>query len=171
MRLGLLGLGRIDAFHAETLTSPPHSRVAGARLLYVSAAPQKSHRSGLRRRCPRVSQIITRRGRQAGVVVYPVPASFQPYLAGPGRPGRRPDGAERLVLPADAAPLRRQRPQCPGPPDLRPRHGRPALTIVSTRKAQATKPDELHARPATVRGGSAYGGLRVAAISSSIGVH
>src|ERR1700733_10628178 len=37
------------------------------------------------------------------------PASFQPHLAGPGRRGRRLDGVERLVLPVDAAPLRRQR--------------------------------------------------------------
>jgi integrase len=49
-----------------------------------------------------------------GCLAAPVPASFQPHLAGPGRRGRRLDGAERLVLPADAAPLRRQRAQRPG---------------------------------------------------------
>ena len=37
-------------------------------------------------------------GRRGGLPA-PVPALFQPYLAGPGRPGGRPDGAERLVLP------------------------------------------------------------------------
>jgi hypothetical protein len=36
----------------------------------------------------------------------PVPASLQPYLARPRRGGGRPDGAERLDLPADAPPLR-----------------------------------------------------------------
>ena len=35
----------------------------------------------------------------------PVPASLQPYLAGPRRQRRGPDGAEWLVLSADAAPL------------------------------------------------------------------
>jgi hypothetical protein len=35
-----------------------------------------------------------------------------------------PDGAERLGLAADAAPLRRQRPQRPRPPHLRPHHER-----------------------------------------------
>jgi hypothetical protein len=49
-----------------------------------------------------------------GCLAAPVPASFQPHLAGPGRRGRRLDGAERLILPADAAPLRRQRAQRPG---------------------------------------------------------
>ena len=104
-----------------------------------------------------IYQIITRRGRQAGVVVYPhrFRHHFSHTWLDRGGAGRRPDGAERLVLPADAAPLRRQCPQRPGPPHLRPRHGRPALTIASTRKVQATQPDELHARPTTVQGGSA----------------
>jgi integrase/recombinase XerD len=35
----------------------------------------------------------------------PIPASLQPYLAGPRRQRRGPDGAEWLVLSADAAPL------------------------------------------------------------------
>ena len=44
-------------------------------------------------------------------------------------PGRtRPDGTQRLDLPADAHPLRRQRPRRPGPPQLRPHHGRHHLT-------------------------------------------
>ena len=41
----------------------------------------------------------------------PVPAPFQPYLAGPRRSRTGPDGAERLDLPADAHPVRRQRPR------------------------------------------------------------
>jgi integrase len=62
----------------------------------------------------------------------PVPAPFQPYLAGPRPGGGGPDGTQRLVLPADAAPLWRQRPQRPRPPHLRPRHDRPALTRAMT---------------------------------------
>jgi len=54
----------------------------------------------------------------------PVPASLQPHLAGPRRPRRRPDGTQRLVLAPDAPPLRRQRPQRPRPPHLRPHHDR-----------------------------------------------
>src|SRR2546423_1849245 len=45
----------------------------------------------------------------------PVPAPLQPYLARLGRSRGGPDGAQRLVLPADAAPLRRQRPAAPAP--------------------------------------------------------
>jgi site-specific recombinase XerD len=48
----------------------------------------------------------------------PVPAPLQPHLAGPRRPRGRPDGTQRLDLPADAAPLRCQRPQRPRPPHL-----------------------------------------------------
>jgi integrase/recombinase XerD len=40
-----------------------------------------------------IYQMIARRGRQCGVDLYPpVPASFQPHLAGPWRPGGGPDG-------------------------------------------------------------------------------
>jgi hypothetical protein len=46
---------------------------------------------------------------RGGCLDAPVPAPFQPHLAGPRRGRGRPDGAERLVLPADAAPLRRAR--------------------------------------------------------------
>ena len=45
----------------------------------------------------------------------PLPAPLQPHLAGPRRGRGRPDGAQRLDLPADAPPLRRQRPQRPRP--------------------------------------------------------
>jgi hypothetical protein len=57
-------------------------------------------------------------GIERACVAAPVPAPLQPYLAGPRRPGRRPDGTQRLVLPADAPPLRGQRPCRPRPPDL-----------------------------------------------------
>ena len=82
-----------------------------------------------------IYQMIARRGRQCRGrrLDAPVPASFQPYLAGPRRGGGGPDGAERLVLPADAAPLRRQRPQRPRPPQLRPHHAGPAVTRAMTR--------------------------------------
>ncbi len=58
----------------------------------------------------------------------PVPAPFQSHLAGPRRSRTRPDGAERLDLPADAHPVRRQRPRRQRPPQLRPHHGRYPLT-------------------------------------------
>ena len=66
----------------------------------------------------------------------PVPAPLQPHLTGPRRPRGRPDGTQRLGLPADAPPLRRQRPQRPRPPHLRPHHDRhvtrPAVTTPAT---------------------------------------
>ena len=77
-----------------------------------------------------IYQVIARRGRQCGDRGVPaqVPAPLQPHLAGPGRRRGRPDGAQRLDLPADAPPLRRQRPQRQGPPQLRPHHGGGAVT-------------------------------------------
>ena len=54
----------------------------------------------------------------------PVPAPFQPHLAGPGWARGRPDGTQRLDLTPDAPPLRRQRPQRPRPPHLRTHHDR-----------------------------------------------
>ena len=54
----------------------------------------------------------------------PVPASLQPHLAGPRRRRTGPDGTQRVDLPADAHPVRRQRPRRPRPPQLRPHHGR-----------------------------------------------
>jgi hypothetical protein len=64
---------------------------------------------------------------RGGCLAAPVPAPLQPYLARPGRSRGGPDGAERLVLPADAAPLRRQCPQRPSPAHLRPHHDRQAI--------------------------------------------
>jgi hypothetical protein len=47
---------------------------------------------------------------------------------------RRPDGTERLVLPADAAPVRRQRLQRPGPPPVLSPHviERAAISLIGT---------------------------------------
>ena len=63
-----------------------------------------------------------RREGGSGGALAAVPAPFQPYLARPRRRPRRPDGTERLVLPADAHLVRRQRPRRPRPPQLRPHH-------------------------------------------------
>ena len=52
--------------------------------------------------------------------------------------------------PADAAPLRGQRPQRPGPPHLRPHHGRPPMT----RPAMVPGSDQNLAGVAAVRHGS-----------------
>jgi hypothetical protein len=57
-----------------------------------------------------------RRGR----VPAPVPAPLQPQLARPRRSRGRPDGTQRLDHPADAGPLRCQRPQHPRLPHPRP---------------------------------------------------
>ena len=89
-----------------------------------------------------IYQMIVRRGPpvRGGGVPAPVPAPFQPHLAGPRRRRGRPDGAERLVLPADAAPLRRQRPQRPGPPHLRPHHGPTGRDTSHDRVKDAPRP-------------------------------
>ena len=62
----------------------------------------------------------------------PVPAPLQPHLARPRRSRTGPDGTQRLDLPADAHPVRRQRPRRPRPPQLRPHHGRQHLTPAIT---------------------------------------
>ncbi len=70
-----------------------------------------------------IYQLIARRGRQCGVDAYP--HRFRHHFSHTWldrRPRRRPDGTQRLGLPADAPPLRRQRPQ--RPPHLRPHHDR-----------------------------------------------
>ena len=77
-----------------------------------------------------IYQLIARRGEQAGVAVHPhrFRHHFSHTWLDRDGAGRRPDGAQRLVLPADARPLRPQRPQRPRPPHLRPHHGRQPLT-------------------------------------------
>ena len=54
----------------------------------------------------------------------PVPAPFQPHLARPRRSRGGLDGTQRLGVSSDAPSLRRQRPQRPRPPHLRPHHDR-----------------------------------------------
>jgi len=78
--------------------------------------------------CPHSTGHLSRPDRLSVQAAAPVPAPFQPYLAGPRRPRRRPDEVERLNLTADAAPLRRKRPQRPSPPHLRPHHERQPIT-------------------------------------------
>ena len=70
-----------------------------------------------------IYQIVARVGEKAGVAVYPhrFRHHFSHTWLDRGGAGG-PDGAERLVVSADAAVVRRQRPGCPGPPQLRPDH-------------------------------------------------
>ena len=66
--------------------------------------------------------------------------SFRTELA--ARRGR-PDGTQRLGLTADAPPLRRQRPQRPRPPRLRPHHDRPDIAAPAPhRPSRAPHPDQ-----------------------------
>ena len=76
-----------------------------------------------------IYQLVVRRGQECGVRLYPhrFRHHFSHIWLERGGAGG-PDGAERLGLAADADPLRGQRPRCPCPPQLRPRHERPALT-------------------------------------------
>ena len=82
-----------------------------------------------------IYQIVARRGRdlpdrgaprpasRRDRLPAPVPAPLQPHLAGPRRSRTGPDGTQRLDLPADAHPVRRERPRRSRPPQLRPHHG------------------------------------------------
>src|ERR1019366_8119690 len=73
-----------------------------------------------------------------GPVPAPVPAPLQPHLAGPRRARGGPDGTQRLDLPPDAPPLRRQPPpRPPRPPHLRPHHDRHLTTPAVTTPALA----------------------------------
>ncbi len=96
------------------------------RYLRVRSRHAQAHRPrlwlGVNNRGPMTTngiyQMVARRGKQCGVDVWPHRSRFQPHLAGPRRGGGRSDGAERLVLPADAATLRRQRARRAGAPPL-----------------------------------------------------
>jgi integrase len=72
-----------------------------------------------------IYQMIVRRGRQCGVEVFP--HRFRHHFSHTwlDRGGAEGDLMELNGWPsrADAPPLRRQRPQRQGPPQLRPRHG------------------------------------------------
>jgi len=101
-------------------------------------------------------------GRPARVAA-PVPAPFQPHLAGPRRRRGRPDGTQRLDLPADAPPVRGQRPHRPRPPRLRPHHRRPATTPPggprpATASGSRTQPAMLitHTQVTTQLGGNPF---------------
>ena len=99
-----------------------------------------------------IYQIVARRGRQCGVTVLPAPvaAPLQPHLAGPRRSRTGPDGTQRLDLPADARPVRRQRPRRPRPPQLRPHHGRhltPAQRHPAAPPGQSKTLPEARRRP------------------------
>src|ERR1022692_1549738 len=83
---------------------------------------------------------------RGGRVSAPVPSSFQPHLAGPGRRRGGPDGAERVDLAADAAPLRRQRPQHTSTPQLRPHHGPHPLTRQRLRLNSCSEARSVAAR-------------------------
>jgi site-specific recombinase XerD len=72
-----------------------------------------------------IYQLIERRGLEAGVEVNP--HKFRHHFSHTFRQWRgrrRPDGAQRLVQPPDARPLRPQRPKRPSTPPLRRHHGR-----------------------------------------------
>ena len=107
------GKARIVRISHQTAVSP-------GRYIRVRARHAQAYRPqlwlGVNNRGPMTAngiyQMIVRRGHQREVAVHPapVPSSFQPYLAGPGWRGGGPDGTERVDLPADAAPLRCQRP-------------------------------------------------------------
>jgi site-specific recombinase XerD len=85
-----------------------------------------------------IYQVIVRRGRQCGIEVFP--HRFRHHFSHTwlDHGGAEGDlmGAQRLDLPADAPPLRRQRPQRPSPPQLRPHRGGPAVTrAITSQKA------------------------------------
>jgi len=77
--------------------------------------------AGWRRAVERIDLRLVAGG--AGVPAQ-VPAPLQPYLAGLGRGGGWPDGAERLVVPADAGTVGRQCARGAGAPPLWLGHGR-----------------------------------------------
>src|SRR6185312_12855820 len=77
-----------------------------------------------------IYQIVARHGRQAGVSVYPHRFRHRFSHTWLDRGGAERDLMELAgwTFPADAHPVRRQRPRRPGPPQLRPHHGRHHLT-------------------------------------------
>ena len=91
-----------------------------------------------------------RRAMRAEGVPAPVPAPLQPHLAGPRRRRTGPDGTQRLDLPPDAHPVRRQRPRRPRPPQLRPHHGR-QLTPAIVRPAAPPRGTAIHRTRAAAR--------------------
>jgi len=96
-----------------------------------------------------IYQMITRRGRQAGVDV--CPHRFRHHFCHTwldrGGPRRRPHGTQRLVLPPDAPPLRRQRPRRSRPSHLRPHHDRHLTPGQQSACARSTKSGPAIHRP------------------------
>ena len=100
---------------------------------YIRARHAQAHRPqlwlGIGNRGPMTAsgiyQVIVRRRRECGIEVFP--HRFRHHFSHTWLDRGRPHGAQRLEFPADAAPLRGQRPQRTSPPQLRPRHGRRAV--------------------------------------------
>ena len=88
-----------------------------------------------------IYQMIARRGRQCGVDAYP--HRFRHHFSHTWLNRGGPEGdlmeTQRLGLPADAHPLRRQRPQRPRPPHLRPHHDRHLMPRLCQPPGSPTK--------------------------------
>jgi hypothetical protein len=86
-------------------------------------------------------QMIARRGRQCGVDAYP--HRFRRHFSHTWLDRGGPEGdlmeTQRPGLPADAHPLRRQRPQRPRPPHLRPHHDRHLMPRLCQPPGSPTK--------------------------------
>jgi integrase len=86
-----------------------------------------------------IYQIVVRAGRKAGVAVYP--HRFRHHFSHTWL-DRGGDGGDlmELDLPADARVVRRQRPGCPGPPQLRPDHERLTPAVGAPGSCRARQP-------------------------------
>ena len=93
----------------------------------------------------RIYQIVARRGRQCSVNAYPHPFRHHFSHTWLDRGGAERDLMERLDLPADAHPVRRQRPRHPRPPQLRPHHGRHLTPAIV--RSRSTPQAQRSARP------------------------
>ena len=91
------------------------------------AYPMRLAGFGLRGpKAPNPGRSLAGRVESAGPKVTEFKPGDEVYGTGDGSfaPYARPHGAQRLDLPADAPPLRREHPQRPRPPHLRPHHDR-----------------------------------------------
>ena len=110
VRIGHQAARSLDRYHPRPV--PARASLAGA------AVAGRGQPGGADRRRHLPDDHPPRPAMRTQPLPAPVPAPLQPHLAGPRRPRGRPDGTQRLDLPADAPPLRRQRPQRPRPPHL-----------------------------------------------------